>query len=73
MSIKIEKNVPITKRIYQKRNAYPFRSLEIGDSFTVPLEEEKRIRTLASVWGKKLKKRFIVSREEEEVRVWRVE
>lgn len=69
---KIEKNVPIPERIYRDRQNYPFKQMDIGDSFCVPKEYEKSIRALASRWGKVLGRKFVVSKEDDKVRIWRV-
>lgn len=69
----IKKNSPPPKRIYRKKVSYPFKELDINDSFEAPLEYEKSVRALASRWGKILQRRFVVSREQDKVIVWRVE
>lgn len=72
MMFKIEKNAPPPKRIYRQRVGYPFKQLDVNDSFTAPLDYEKSLRALASRWGRILNRRFIVSREKDKIRVWRM-
>lgn len=60
------------------RRVYPFREMEIGDSFLVPGDGDKRqlqarIGSAASYYGKRNNKRFVTRSVEGGVRVWRVE
>lgn len=87
-NFEIEKGIPY-KRSTRKRGAgrkrmYPFDQMEVGDSFFVPLAENKNIRNLQAclcVCSKKEQSRsgkdFKVSIYEDEtkglgVRVWRI-
>lgn len=71
--IQIEKGVPISTR--RGNRVYPFASLAVGDSFSVPcdLEAERRLRCAASQWAKRNSKRLTVSRQGVNCRVWRLE
>lgn len=71
MDYQIEKNIPIsTKRADIVK--YPFSQMEVGDSFTVPIEERHKIAQSAFYFGKKNGKKFATRREIDKIRVWRV-
>ena len=57
------------------RQAYRFRSMEVGDSFELACGEDlvamNRVRTAASVYGTRHKKKFQTRRTEAGIRVWR--
>ena len=60
------------------RRIYPFREMEIGDSFLVPVDGDKklqqaRIGSAASYYGKRNNKRFVTRTVDGGARVWRVE
>lgn len=72
--IKIDKGVPIPE--FKERRGpnpkFPFRNMEVGDSFFVERIPEK-IRQIVSLWNIKLKpKVFAYKKEETGTRVWRV-
>lgn len=69
MSYKIETNVPIPT---SKRNKYPWRALEIGDSFFVPDRPNTTMSGVCTAMGRVLGKRFISRPEGTGARVWRV-
>lgn len=49
---------------------YPWREMEVGDSFSIPKDvKERSMHVMASRWGKKLDVTFSVSTKER--RVWR--
>lgn len=67
--IKIDKGMPMPKSKSEKK--YPFREMEIGDSF---FEEEVNRRLLASYaseLGKKIGMKFSIRRVDGGIRVWR--
>jgi hypothetical protein len=69
MSIAIEKNIPTPP----KRNIYPYRQMDVGDSFLVP---EARIQIVCNNnyrFSKLTGMKFIARREGIGVRVWRTE
>jgi len=68
----IEKNVPIPAARNGKPVLYPFKAMQVGDSF---FYEGKRsiIAVAASKAGKKLNSKFLVRAENGGYRVWRVE
>ncbi len=81
----IEKGVPIPAARPAGKGGrdskYPFRELETGDSFVVPINgdaaEARRLRvnlmTRCNKYGKSMGRRFTTRLVPEGVRVWRVE
>ena len=51
---------------------YPFRNMEIGQSFDSPLETVRRVRNAAVVWGRRNGKRFVTRRADGVARCWRI-
>ncbi|MFA5941377.1 MAG: hypothetical protein WC809_18650 [Sinimarinibacterium sp.] len=80
MTIKIENGVPIPTRI--EAAVYPFASMEIGDSFSVPTTEDlpaEKLRQRLSANGANFAKRHLgvrfttrVENNGGSVRIWRV-
>lgn len=76
----IEKNIPVPPRAKFRKGRYPFREMEVGDSFTFNLEYSRENMSLASnagrSWGKTQTpvKKFIVRKtEDNRIRIWRIE
>lgn len=76
----IDRGVEIPAPNIHNRNSriYPFREMEIGDSFLVPGNENKkalqaRVGSAACYYGKRNNSRFVTRSVEGGVRVWRVE
>lgn len=79
----IEKNVPIpfARPFGRRESRYPYESMEVGDSFLVPTQEDtpaavllRRMRQSALWASKRYNAKFQVrSVPEGGVRVWRVE
>jgi len=72
MSMQIDKDVPLPK-VGKRNHLYPYRDMEIGDSFFV---EGAKIETILNAnwrWGVRLIRKFIARQEEGGVRVWRLE
>lgn len=76
----IEKNVaiPTIERPNRKTGAYkyPFAKMEVGDSFFVPINREKELKSVASsssLYGSKLGRKFTTRKVVGGVRVWRIE
>ena len=76
--MQIDKNIPIPPAGHSgKRSFYPFRELEIGDSFLVPYNSEKpyatqtRLTTRAA-YHERYGFKYTTRRTPEGVRVWRV-
>lgn len=75
MSFKVEQNVPVPKG--ERRGSarvFPFDTLEIGESFTVPLEQERSVRSAASVGNRKKDAKSFTCQKQLEgtIRCWRV-
>ena len=52
--------------------AYPYESMDIGDSFAVPVVARAKVLNANYRAGKRLKKVFIARTEGEIVRIWRI-
>ena len=70
MEIKIEKNVPFIGRA--NNGKFPFYKMEIGDSFSVGLDNRLSLRSMASTYGRKNGKKFITRQSDDGIRVWRI-
>lgn len=76
--IHIEKNVPIPEPLPGRGGRppkYPFREMEVGDSFFFAgtPKTAKRLYVSASKFGKRNNRRYAVRSVEGGYRVWRVE
>lgn len=73
--VRIEKNIPVPTPIHRGRpNRYPWKGMEIGDSFLFPKEVSLAgCRTMAWDAGRKLKRKFTVMQTSEGNRCWRIE
>jgi len=71
MTIEVEKNIPIPPE--KKRNVYPYKSMEIGESFFIPTGKIQIVCNANYRTGKQLGKKFIARKEKEGCRVWRTE
>lgn len=78
----IDKSIPLPSRAFDQRVKYPFHSMDVGDSFAVPVPEgedlnaaAKRIRTTSAAAARRLGIKLIVGVETTEagtnLRVWR--
>jgi len=67
--IEISKHIPLPKTRVMKK--YPYREMEIGDSFYVEGVSLQVICNSNWRYGKKLGMKFIASKDKEGVRVWR--
>jgi len=64
-AFKIDKDVPVPKT-----GKYPFREMEVGDSFVAPLAKRSSI---SCVMGRYAPKKFTTSKiSDTECRVWRI-
>ena len=70
----IEKNVPPPAfHGAPNRLKYPFKEMEVGDSFSVPPEDKDRVRSSASLAGMRLSRKFTLRRQDDgSFRVWRI-
>lgn len=73
----IEKSIPIPVRSRDSR--YPFKEMDVGDSFMVefeatpPIIVTRRVRSAVSSYQKKSLAKFTVRTFDDGLRVWRVE
>lgn len=68
--VKIDKNVPLPAHHLQ---IYPWREMEVGDSFLVPTDTKSAsLRVIASRNGRELGRTFSVRKTPEGFRCWRV-
>jgi hypothetical protein len=87
MGITIDKNIPIPAAAGRtgRPSLYPFESMEVGDSFAVPLAGETwgfskndknltRLSNSSGIFGKKHNRKFITRtfKDEGVVRCWRI-
>jgi hypothetical protein len=75
--ILIEKSVPIPLRAGSHASKYPFKGMEIGDSFFVAcsFEESGKVRSSMSIFSKRNKNLKFTSsfqKSPEGIRVWRI-
>ena len=71
MTIEVEKNIPISPE--KKRNVYPYKVMECGESFFIPQGKIQIVCNANYRTGKQLNKKFIARKDKEGVRVWRTE
>lgn len=73
--IKIESNIPIEASYTNGRpEKYPWRKMEVGDSFFVSSDtmDLKRASTYAWEAGRRTGCKFACRRQEDGIRIWRV-
>jgi hypothetical protein len=71
----IEKNVPLVGKGIGRNAKYPLASMEIGDSFVVPLkypEQRNALNSAVSIFAKRHGRKFATRRIDNSVRVWRI-
>lgn len=75
MSVQIEKGIPIPDEVSTSRGAdYPWRDMEVGDSFVARTTNKNTIRPMVSRANKELApRRFVWAEHEGKLRVWRTE
>ena len=52
--------------------AYPYEEMEVGDSFTVPVEARAKVLNANYRAGKRMQRVFVARTEGDIVRVWRM-
>lgn len=71
MAIEIEKGVPIPP-IKAAKNTYPYREMQVGDSFFIPGKKSSEVTTHSKSTGHmKFTRRTVVENGVKGVRVWR--
>jgi len=68
--IEIEKNLPLPEE--RIRNVYPFKQMDVGDSFHVEGVSMQIVLNANYRAGKQLGMKFIARKDETGVRVWRI-
>ena len=75
----IEKNIPIPPKKMNKNAMYPFRLMEVGDSFSVPIasynkdEQSKTYRMIYNMRYRYKPKKFAIRIDDNSIRCWRTE
>ena len=76
--IKIDKNIPIPAKGTRGNPKYPFKSMKIGDSFSVSLDKEamahNRINVATNRQHRTTDRRYTIRtlKSSNEIRVWRI-
>jgi hypothetical protein len=74
MEIKIEKGIPVPKAKGGRKARFPFREMTIGDSVFFGQELAERARNAATLFARyNPEYKFTSRREENGVRIWRIE
>ena len=69
--IEIDKDIP--RPLSTKGSKYPFERMDLGDSFFVPGITSSHLSNGARQWGRHHNMKFVVRKEADGARVWRVE
>lgn len=72
----IEKGIPLPNPRAPKKMMYPFREMEVGDSFALPSKKEGNCRNAANLFCRRNRPtwKFSVNKiDEKEYRCWRIE
>lgn len=78
---KIEKNIPLppAETLKAKQNSYPFKYMEVGDSFLVDTNYSRirmqKYSNAARGWAKALtsgKWKFAIRKTDDGIRIWRI-
>lgn len=73
MAIQIDKSVPLPSKRANGNNRWPFREMEIGDSFALPADTKvANLRNAAENHGSRNGQKFRVLTGPDGVRCWRV-
>ena len=69
----IEQNVPLPTNARNKESRYPFATMKVGDTFFVSDKHPSHVRNAACHFQRKLGVKFIVRKDGEGLRCWRIE
>lgn len=78
----IEKGIPVPAPHCGRPRKYPWRDIEVGESFFIPCDKESRNRVQCSMLGmcrrsrangKRFTTRSVVEQGKSGIRVWRIE
>jgi len=70
--ITVEKNIPIPSPAKKEPTKYPWKTMEVGDSFFVK-GDAKSVRSQASYATKRYCRKFVTRQEKDGIRFWRTE
>ena len=70
--VKIEKGVPAPEERKQRKR-YPFHQMDVGDSVLISHGDAMSARVSARYHGTRYSKKFTSKKEDDGVRIWRVE
>jgi hypothetical protein len=71
----IDKNVPLPEGAGARGRIaiYPFRAMQVGDSFAVPKSEAGKVRNACGIWGQRINGKFSSRTQPDgSLRVWRI-
>jgi hypothetical protein len=71
MSIKIDKGIPVPRKLHTGKTIYPFHEMEIGDSFFASVTVVT-LKSSAVKHGYKYGKQFTIRKEGDGARCWRI-
>ena len=75
--VKIDKDIPVPYK--QRVNKYPFKDMEVGDSFFIavdieesPRKKQQQFSGLCVYYSKRFNKKFLSRTTKGGIRIWRV-
>ncbi len=68
---KIERNVPVPKKVGRKRK-YPFDIMKVGDSFAAPVKVAASMKACAMQFAKLHNRKFTMRIADGSIRCWRI-
>lgn len=71
-NIKIEKSIPLPDKRSLNNNKYPYKEMDVGDSFIVSGKKVANISSSSRYWHRKTGFTFICRTVEGGVRIWRI-
>lgn len=71
--IAIDDDIPAPLPVSSGRRLFPWHELEVGQSFLAPNRSTHSVASSATVFGRKLGRKFRTAKVEGGIRVWRVE
>lgn len=71
--ITIDKGVPIPTDTCSVRKKYPWKKMEVGDSFLLPTADKRSVHSLASQTSlRHSPRKFIARKTKDGYRIWRI-
>lgn len=69
----VEHNVELPPSHRHRKSKWPFHDMKVGDSFVVAdIDRWKYAQACASIYGKRLGRRFTTRQMDDGLRVWRI-